>query len=85
VVKIGHGEGRGLNFFYLEREGISSISTGFLIHHGKLSAVKRVQFVSDRMSYVILRGRWCILRTLPDRCLYVVRKIPHCTVFSKPQ
>jgi hypothetical protein len=23
------------------------------------SAVKRVEFVSDRMSYVILRGRWC--------------------------
>jgi hypothetical protein len=24
-----------------------------------ISAVKRVQFVSDRMSYIILRGRWC--------------------------
>jgi hypothetical protein len=23
------------------------------------SAVKRVEFVSDRMSYIILRGRWC--------------------------
>jgi hypothetical protein len=23
------------------------------------SAVKRVEFVSDRMSYKILRGRWC--------------------------
>jgi hypothetical protein len=22
-------------------------------------AVKRMQFVSDRMSYIILRGRWC--------------------------
>jgi hypothetical protein len=22
-------------------------------------AVKRVEFVSDNMSYVILRGRWC--------------------------
>jgi hypothetical protein len=24
-----------------------------------MSAVKRVQFISDRMSYIILRGRWC--------------------------
>jgi hypothetical protein len=23
------------------------------------SAVQRVQFVSDRMSYIILRGHWC--------------------------
>jgi hypothetical protein len=22
-------------------------------------AVKRVEFVSDRMSYILLRGRWC--------------------------
>jgi hypothetical protein len=24
-----------------------------------ISAVKRVEFVSDNMSYIILRGRWC--------------------------
>jgi hypothetical protein len=24
-----------------------------------MSAVKRVEFVSDRMSYITLRGRWC--------------------------
>jgi hypothetical protein len=24
-----------------------------------MSAVKRVEFVSDRKSYIILRGRWC--------------------------
>jgi endonuclease/exonuclease/phosphatase family metal-dependent hydrolase len=24
-----------------------------------ISAVKRVEYVSDRMSYIILRGRWC--------------------------
>jgi len=28
-------------------------------HHSIVSAVKRVDFVSDRMSYVVLRGRWC--------------------------
>jgi hypothetical protein len=24
-----------------------------------ISAVKSVEFISDRMSYIILRGRWC--------------------------
>jgi hypothetical protein len=27
-------------------------------------AVKRVQFVSDRMLYIILRGHWCIIIVL---------------------
>jgi exonuclease III len=31
----------------------------FLVHKRTISAVKRVEFVSDRMSYIILRGRWC--------------------------
>jgi hypothetical protein len=29
------------------------------VHRRIISAVRRVEFVSDRMSYVILRGRWC--------------------------
>jgi hypothetical protein len=29
------------------------------VHHRIVSAVKRVQFVGDRMSYVVLRGHWC--------------------------
>jgi hypothetical protein len=29
------------------------------VHKGIVSAVKRVEFVSDRMSYIILRDRWC--------------------------
>jgi hypothetical protein len=35
------------------------LGTSFLIHKRILSAVKRVEFVSDKMSYIILRGRWC--------------------------
>jgi hypothetical protein len=30
----------------------------FLVHKRITSAVKKVEFVSDRMSYIILRGRW---------------------------
>jgi hypothetical protein len=29
------------------------------VHKRITSAVKRVEFVSDRMSYIILRGHWC--------------------------
>jgi hypothetical protein len=29
------------------------------VHRRIIPAVKRVEFVSDRMSYKILRGRWC--------------------------
>jgi hypothetical protein len=31
----------------------------FFVHKRIISAVKRGEFFSDRMSYVILRGRWC--------------------------
>jgi hypothetical protein len=31
----------------------------FFIHKRIISAVKRVEFVSDRISYIILRGCWC--------------------------
>jgi hypothetical protein len=29
------------------------------VHKRIISAVRRVEFVSDRMLYIILRGRWC--------------------------
>ena len=28
-------------------------------HHRIVSAVKRVEFVGGRVSYIVLRGRWC--------------------------
>jgi hypothetical protein len=43
-------------FFY---EMGNELGTGSFVHKRIISAVKRVEFVSDRMSYIILRGRWC--------------------------
>jgi len=38
---------------------IISWEQDFYVLHTIVSAVKRVQFVSDRTSYVVVRGRWC--------------------------
>ena len=35
------------------------MGTGFFVHHRIVSAVKRVEFVSNKVSYIVLRGCWC--------------------------
>jgi hypothetical protein len=40
------------------------LGTDFFLHKRIVSAVKRVEFVSDRMPYIILRGRWCYIVVL---------------------
>ena len=45
--------------FLWERKRKSSVRTGFLVHHGRVTQIKRLEFVSDRMSCIVLRGHWC--------------------------
>ncbi|PNF34140.1 hypothetical protein B7P43_G01150 [Cryptotermes secundus] len=46
-------------FFYGQRNENDELGTGYFVHKRIVSAVKRVEFVSDRISYIILKGRWC--------------------------
>jgi exonuclease III len=46
-------------FFYGEGNGNQQLGAGFFVHKRILLAVRRVEFISDRMSCIILRGRWC--------------------------
>ena len=47
------------NFFYGKGNENHQLGTGFFVHHRIVSAVKRVEFVSDSVSYVVFRGCWC--------------------------
>jgi hypothetical protein len=46
-------------FFYRKGNGNHELGIEFLLHKRIISAVKRVELVSDRISYIILRGCWC--------------------------
>jgi hypothetical protein len=57
--KGGTERAQDYTFFYGEGNGDHQLGTGFFVDKRIVSAVRRVEFISDRMSYIILRGRWC--------------------------
>jgi hypothetical protein len=55
----GGTERAGEYAFFCGKENENhELGTGFFIHKRITSADKKVEFVSDRMSYIILSGRW---------------------------
>jgi exonuclease III len=57
--KGGTARAEDYTFFDGQGNGDHQLGTGIFVHKRIVSAVRRVEFVSDRMSYIILRGRWC--------------------------
>jgi hypothetical protein len=49
---------KGIKIFYGKGIENYQMETELFEHNRILSAVKRVEFVSDWMSYIVLRGRW---------------------------
>ncbi|KAJ4443810.1 hypothetical protein ANN_05591 [Periplaneta americana] len=46
-------------WYYGEGNDHHQIGTRFFIHSRIKLAVKKVEFISDRLSYLVLKGRWC--------------------------
>jgi hypothetical protein len=43
----------------MDGTGDHQLGTRFFVRKKIVSAVRTVEFISDRTSYIILRGRWC--------------------------
>jgi hypothetical protein len=57
--KGGTASAGDYTFFYGKGNDNNQFGTGFFVHQRRVSAPKKVQFVSDRISCIVLRGRWC--------------------------
>jgi hypothetical protein len=56
---VASNQQANIRFFYGKGNENHELGIGSFVHTGMISAVKRVESVSDRMSYILLRGCWC--------------------------
>jgi hypothetical protein len=56
--------GRGLYIFLWSGDWGSSVRDRFFIRKRIVSVVRRMEFISDMMSYIAVRGRWCNITVL---------------------
>jgi len=59
VGQRGHSKSKRLSIFYGKGNENHQLGTGFFVNQRIASALKRVEFVSDRVSYIVVRGRCC--------------------------
>ena len=53
----GDSKSKGLRFLPYKKNNNHHLGTGLFVKNSIVSAVKRVEFVSDKTSYIVLRGR----------------------------
>jgi hypothetical protein len=73
------------SFFYgkgKERK-IINLGIGLFVHHRIVSAVKRVEFIGVRVSYIVLRGRRCNIVVLNVRHQVKVKVMIKRTTFTR--
>jgi hypothetical protein len=70
------------NVFCGKRNENLQLGTEFVVHH---RIVKRVEFVSDSVSHIVLRGRWCNIIVLNVHAPSEEKVISQKTVFTGNQ
>jgi hypothetical protein len=60
------GTATASDFIFLYGKGNENyvLATGVFVHHRRVPAVKKAEFVSDKMSDIVLRGGWCLIIVL---------------------